>query len=1024
MPGSYPARLRAGLAVARAAAATVLSRSRPEPPAPPAAVEPPRRLAHPCSVTVRVEATAEQVYAVLVDPERMPDWVLQHAGWIDQPPAGFAEGVRFRQRIKMMGVPSEVRWTVTGVVPDRAVWFEGTAPMGITVGFYLSVTPGDGGSVVRFDGGVEGGSADGPLGPMVARNLADAMRNSLHALGSAALSAERSPRTPRKAASAAPKPKPAPVLFERTGEEIDPWTPVIVGAGQVTEKSTDPAGGDPVSLAVRALRLAATDSGAEGILREADLAGYVASVSWQYPDGAALLAEQAGARPGRTVQTTIFGGDGSLRLLNDVAADIAAGRASIALVGGAEAASTAAAAERAARPLGWPVQPDGTEPGRTVGSDAPANNDPETAAGLVAPIYLYALIESAVRGRLGLTPDEHLKRITELWAGYAAIAAANPHAWQPTACTAGELATPSAANRMIAAPYPKLLTANLQVNQGTGLIVCSAEAAQEAGIDQSRWVFLHAGAHGADEWFVTERADLAGSPAIKAIGDAVLGHSGLTIDQVEHIDLYACFPSAVQIAALELGLPIDDPSRPLTVTGGLTFAGGPGNNYTSHAIANLVPLLRADPSSHGLATALGWYLTKHAATVLSARPPRALFRDIDVDPRLPRPPARRALSSYRGPAVLEAYTIPYARDGRAEAAVITALTPAGDRVVLRLAGISKMSDLLTGSPAEAAAVDAADPSLGLGGSAGADGDSGAGEYVDFGRDGRPNPTRSGVDPIGWRLEIDGTAVTVVDTGRAAFPAPPEPGLIVEWHGPVTVWRLNRPAVRNAIDLALARALEKAVDDFEADPIARVAVLTGSDTVFSSGMDLKAAARGEYPVTEGRGLLGITARPPVKPLIAAVEGAALAGGCELALAADLIVAAEDAAFGIPEVKRGLVAAAGGVLRLAQSLPRSTALELALTGEPMPARRLHELGVINRVTSPGKAFSTALELAQDIAANAPLAVLLSKRIVDEHRDWGAAEAFDRLSDIAGEVIGSADAVEGVRAFAENRPPQWKG
>jgi acetyl-CoA C-acetyltransferase len=968
------ARLRAGLAVARAAAGAVLSRSRPEPPAPPAAVEPPRLFVHPCRVQVTAGAGTEQVFAVLVDPARMPDWVLQHAGWIDGQPAAFTEGVRFRQRIRLMGVPSEVRWTVTGVVPGRAIWFEGTAPMGISVGFYLSVTPAGAGSVVRFDGGVEGGSADGPLGAMVARNLADAMRKSLDELGCVALTEKPSPRVPAPAArtvSTSPGPKPAPIVLGRTGEEIDAWTPVIVGVGQVSDRSTEPEGGDPVSLAVRALRLAADDSQTREILQKADLVGYVASVSWLYPDGAALIADHVGATPDQTVQTTVFGGDGSLRLLNDVAATIASGHASIALVGGAEAASTAAAAERAARELDWPAQPDGTAPTRTVGSDAPANNGPETAAGLVAPIYLYALIESAVRARLGLTPAAHHERITQLWAGHSQIAAGNPHAWQPTAYTAEELAGLTAANRMISAPYPKLLTANVQVNQGTGIIVCSAAAAREAGIDQDRWVFLHAGAHATDEWYVTERADLASSPAIKAIGDAVLGHTGVTIEDVKHIDLYACFPSAVQIAALELGLPVDDPARPLTVTGGLTFAGGPGNNYSSHAIANLVPLLRSEPDSYGLATALGWYLTKHAATVLSARPPRSEYRDIDADPRLPRPPARRALSSWTGPAVLEAYTVPYTRDGVAAATIVTAITPDGDRVVLRAPDMPDVSDLV-------------------------------GRWVDV---------------VGSTFTVDGGA-------RADLPPPAEPPLLVEWHGPVTVLRLNRPRVRNAIDLTTARALERAIDAFEADPAARVAVLTGSDTVFSAGMDLKAAARGEYPVTEGRGLLGITAKPPAKPLIAAVEGAALAGGCELALAADLIVAAEDALFGIPEVKRGLVAAAGGVLRLARSLPRSTALELALTGEPMPARRLHELGLINRVTSPGKAFDTALQLAQDIAANAPLAVLLSKRIVDEHRDWGAAEVFDRLSDIAGEVIGSADAQEGIRAYAENRTPIWKG
>ncbi|BEL08567.1 hypothetical protein Q0Z83_067580 [Actinoplanes sichuanensis] len=1043
MPAVVPPRLRAGLAVVRAAAGSLLSRTRPEPVAPPAAIEPPRRFAHPCSVQVTTTAAAAQVFAVLADPARMPDWVLQHTGWIDGAPASFAEGERFRQRIKLMGVPSEVRWTVVGLVPGRAVWFEGTAPMGISVGFYLSVTPAGDGSVVRFDGGVEGGSAEGPLGAMVARNLADAMRKSLDELGAVAAAAGGTPASrsssstsgvgTRSAARSAasrdgsrsanrsaasrdgtrsvapsaasntgslsaapsvppPGPKPAPIVFGRTGEEIDAWTPVIVGVGQVSDRSTEPAGGDPVSLAVRALRLAAADGGNPEILQKADLVGYVASVSWLYPDGAALLAGQVGAHPKQTVQTTLFGGDGSLRLLNDVAGVIASGHAAIALLGGAEAASTAAAADRAGRDLDWPRQPDGTRPGRIVGGDAPANNDPETTAGLVAPIYLYALIESAVRARLGLSPAEHRERITRLWAGYSEIAAGNPHAWQPTVHTAVELAEPTAANRMISAPYPKLLTANVQVNQGTGIIVCSAAAAQEAGIDQDRWVFLHAGAHATDEWFVTERADLAASPAIKAVGDAVLGHAGIGIDDVEHIDLYACFPSAVQIAALELGLPIDDPTRPLTVTGGLTFAGGPGNNYSSHAIANLVPRLRSDPDGFGLATALGWYLTKHAATVLSARPPRAAYRDIDADHRLRRPPARRALGSWTGPAVLEAYTVPYRRDGVPEATIITAITPDGDRVVLRLPG-----DTFLRTDPDPAARDVADR-------------LGSGDIANL---------------VGSWVDIAGTTLIAAgDIADVALPAPPEPPLVVEWHGPVTVLRLNRPRVRNAIDLTTARALEKAIDDFEADPDARVAILTGSDTVFSAGMDLKAAARGEYPVTETRGLLGITARPPTKPLIAAVEGAALAGGCELALAADLIVAAEDAAFGIPEVKRGLVAAAGGVLRLAQSLPRGTALELALTGEPMPARRLHELGLINRVTSPGAAFGTALQLAQDIAANAPLAVLLSKRIVDEHRDWGAAEAFDRLSDIAGEVIGSADAQEGIRAYAENRTPIWKG
>jgi acetyl-CoA C-acetyltransferase len=600
-------------------------------------------------------------------------------------------------------MPAEVRWTVAGLADPRTLWLDGAGPMGIVVGLHLSLTAGGAGTIVRVDGGVEGGTADGPLGPMVARNLADVLQKSLAKLAAVVTGPESVPgaaATPRAARRAAPaRAKPGPIRHERTGQDIDPWTPVIVGAGQVCERTTEPAGGDPVALAVRALRRAEQDTGAAaGLLAAADTVGYVASVSWQYPDGAALIAEAVGAAAAETVQTSVFGGDGSLRLLNDTAAEIAAGRARIALLGGAEAAATAAAAERAGRDLGWPGQPEGTAPARTVGVDTEPNTDLEIAAGLVAPIYLYALIETAIRGRLGLSPAAHQERITGLWARFSGIAADNPYAWRPERVTAAELAVPGGDNRPISAPYTKLLTANLQVNQASGIILCSAEAATDARVPQDRWVFPHAGAHAHDEWFVTERHDLASSPAINAIGAAVLEHAGVTIDDVRHIDLYACFPSAVEIGAAELGLPLDDPARPLTVTGGLTFAGGPGNNYTGHAVANLVPRLRAEPGSYGLATALGWYLTKHAAGVFSARPPRREYRDIDAGPRLTRPPARKVSTTWTGAAVCEAYTVPYGRDGEPEAAVVTALTEQGDRVIHRVTDRARIDRLLAADP--------------------------------------------------------------------------------------------------------------------------------------------------------------------------------------------------------------------------------------------------------------------------------------------------------------------------------------
>ena len=229
---------------------------------------------------------------------------------------------------------------------------------------------------------------------------------------------------------------------------------------------------------------------------------------------------------------------------------------------------------------------------------------------------------------------------------------------------------------------------------------------------------------------------------------------------------------------------------------------------------------------------------------------------------------------------------------------------------------------------------------------------------------------------------------------------------------------------SSIDLATAQLLERIIDAFEADPAARVAVLTGTGGTFCAGMDLQSAATGQFALTEKRGPLGIAGPPISKPVIAAVEGHALAGGCELALVADLIVASNESEFGIPEAKRGLVAAAGGALRLSQRLPRNIAMELALIGKPMSAVRLAELGLVNRLADPGKVLDAALELAAEITANAPLSLQASKQIIDGARDWSTTEEFQNQTDIAAAALLSEDAREGVAAFAEHREPVWTG
>lgn len=241
---------------------------------------------------------------------------------------------------------------------------------------------------------------------------------------------------------------------------------------------------------------------------------------------------------------------------------------------------------------------------------------------------------------------------------------------------------------------------------------------------------------------------------------------------------------------------------------------------------------------------------------------------------------------------------------------------------------------------------------------------------------------------------------------------------------MAILTINRPKARNAINGAVARGIAEALDTFDARPDISAYVLTGAGGTFSAGMDLKGFLSGDFPVVEGRGFGGLTESPPKKPMVAAVEGYALAGGFELALACDVIVASSEAKFGLPEPKRGLVAGAGGIMRLPRRIPYHVAMEIALTGDHYPAARLYELGLVNRIAEPGAALEGALELARKIAANAPLALVATKRVVVESQDWSLEEMFKKQSAIVNPVFGSKDAMEGAAAFAEKRAPQWKG
>jgi len=278
----------------------------------------------------------------------------------------------------------------------------------------------------------------------------------------------------------------------------------------------------------------------------------------------------------------------------------------------------------------------------------------------------------------------------------------------------------------------------------------------------------------------------------------------------------------------------------------------------------------------------------------------------------------------------------------------------------------------------------------------------------------------GAEQIVW----DAVSQPAETASAAEDPAASEPAVRTERRDSVLLIAIDRPEVRNAVNAAVAEGIAHALDELDGDDSLSVGILTGAGGFFCAGMDLGAFVKGESPWFGDRGFAGIAQRASAKPLIAAIEGFAVAGGFEVALACDLIVAARGAKLGIPEAKRSLVAAGGALLRLPRRMPYHVVMELALTGDPLPAERFHEFGVVNRLAEPGSAVDVALELAASISRNGPLAVAASKRILQEQFDWSTTEMFERQSAISGPVFVLEDAKEGAAAFKEKRDPVWKG
>jgi len=474
---------------------------------------------------------------------------------------------------------------------------------------------------------------------------------------------------------------------------VDARSPVIVGVGQYLHRAEglDDAL-EPVELMERAIVAAGEDAGVGGA-PPADSLRVVSSFSWRYGNPAWVLAERMGLHPVELAYTTA-GGNTPQTLINTTSRQIVDGQLDAAILVGAEAWRTRMRARRKDAVLDWAKAPAEEEP-VVLGRELEMTHPDEATLGVYLPVQVYPMFETAVRAAAGRDPEEHLALVSELWSRFSAVAAENPYAWSREALTPEHIRTVSPENRLIGAPYRKLMNSNNDVDMAACVIVCSVERARSWGVPEEQWVFPHAGTDCHEHAFVSNRESLARTPAIEIGGRRVLELAGTHLDEIEVVDLYSCFPSAVQLGARSLGLDLD---RQLTRTGGLCFSGGPWNNYVMHALATVVGELRARPGALGFVWANGGYATKHAFGVYGTTPPEDGFRHDEPQAEIDLLPSRALATAEEatGAATIESYTVMHARDGAPEQAIATCLLDDGRRAWATSTDTDVMSPLLDG----------------------------------------------------------------------------------------------------------------------------------------------------------------------------------------------------------------------------------------------------------------------------------------------------------------------------------------
>ena len=462
--------------------------------------------------------------------------------------------------------------------------------------------------------------------------------------------------------------------------------PIIVGVAQVAQRENDPlVARAPLELMADAIRAAVENTQATPVLQAIDSIRVVQGM-WGYTNPARMLAQRFDLSGVQTGLTSL-GGNYVQSLANQSFLDIQQARNELIVLVGSECGRTQARARKSGLALAWnpatmvpgsdPTASDGItdRPEFFLGSNRSTRHAAELQRGIRHPVQYYPIFETAVRYVNNESVATHLERIAELWARFSDVATDNPDAWIRRRFSASEIAIPSSFNRLISHPYPKLMNSNNHVDQGAALIVTSTDFAKHLGIPEERWIYPLAATEAWDHLCVSERDNLYSSPAIRLAASSLFEQTGLGIEDLEFVDLYSCFPSAVQIAAREIGLGLE---RPLTVTGGLTFAGGPWNNYVMHAIARTVDLLRTKPTEHALVTANGGLLTKHALCLYSGTPPGADFSCNNLQAEVDATVKRAVKVEHIGEATIEAYTVMYGAEA-AEIAHAACLVGDGER---------------------------------------------------------------------------------------------------------------------------------------------------------------------------------------------------------------------------------------------------------------------------------------------------------------------------------------------------------